>query len=56
MYMYMYIRICIYMYKYIYMYPNEFNVILGKDILNVLMPNSKEATVLTIDKYFNVNC
>lgn len=37
-------------------YPDEkFSVVLDKGTLDALMPDSKEATVSTVDKYFKVH-
>lgn len=37
-------------------YPDEkFSVVLDKGTLDALMPDAKEATVSTIDKYFKVS-
>jgi len=33
----------------------KFNVVLDKGTLDALMPDAKEATVSTIDKYFKVS-
>lgn len=36
-------------------YPDEkFSVVLDKGTLDALMPDTKEATISTIDKYFKV--
>lgn len=37
-------------------YPNEkFSVVLDKGTLDALMPDTKETTILMVDKYFKVN-
>lgn len=38
-------------------YPDDtFSVVLDKGTLDALMPNAKEETISTINKYFKVHC